>query len=429
MTKVLQAEQVNRPRRVCYVCTWNALGGSETLILRHLNWLRREGRDGIIISPTGAMSESFRDSASAFIELTEAQADEASMSDEEVSRRNDEVAAAVGLLSPCHFVVLNEDGLYLASELAARIKGSAVSVYLVFDDIFGPERLRILDDMNEAGMVIAMNEGCLEGHRRRYGYRFSRSSLIPLPMVLPELPAVAGARQECVVLTVARLVDMKGYIEGLIFDFAVISRSADVPCRLVIVGEGPLSDRFEDVAAEAGIRDRVEFAGAVPYGRLNDWYKRADIYVGMGTTILEASAMGLPAIIANAHTREFISPGLFSSDDQLGLGEPFCGKAATPGRTFLGDLIASAEKRRKEGAAGRSKVIAQFETEKVMHMFISHLRDNAFVLSGMARPKSRASFPLLRKLVKRTFGYHPLIMRLGRSISRLASRGFGRARF
>lgn len=429
MPKLRRAEQVNSPRRVCYICTWNALGGSETLILRHLNWLQREGRRGIVVSPAGAMSESFRNSASLFIELTEAQADEASMSTEELSRRNDEVADAIGLQEPCHFVALNEDGLYFASELAGRIKGSAVSVYLVFDDIYGPDKLSILDQMNDVGMVIAMNEGCLEGHRRRYGYRFSSSHLTPLPMALPDLPAIAKAGQECVILTVARLVDMKGYIEGLIKDYASIARSTTIPSRLVIVGEGPLRGRFEKIAADAGIRDRVEFAGSVPYASLNDYYRRAHVYVGMGTTVLEASAVGLPAVIATAHTRDFISPGLFSSDDRLELGETFSGKPIVQGRLLLKELIESRETREREGVAGRLKVIAQFETDRVMQRFISHLETNAYLLSDMTRPKSRASFKALRKLIKRSFRYHPMIMWLGRSVSRLAGRVLRSARF
>ena len=139
--------------------------------------------------------------------------------------------------------------------------------------------------------------------------------------------------------------------------------------------------------------------------------------------------MGLPAVIATAHTRDFVSPGLFSSDDRLELGETYPGKPIVPGRLLLKELIESRETREREGVAGRTKVIAQFETDRVMQRFISHLEANAYLLSNMTRPKSRVSFKALRKLIKRTFGYHPMIMSLGRSVTRLAGRVLRSARF
>jgi hypothetical protein len=405
-------------RRICYVCTWNYLGGTETLILRHLRWLRQNGYVGMVISPLGVMSDAYQAAASMFVELSEAQADHISMTDHDLASRDDQIADAIGRDKPCHFIVFNLDGLHLAAELCSRVDGSAVSVHLVFDDIFGPERFEPLEEMNERGMVIAMNEGCLEGHRKKFGYKLESSVLVPLPMVIPEAVRIPHDDTECIILTVARLVEMKGYVEGLINDFADIARASKVPCRLLVVGDGPLRPEFERAARRTGLGHRIEFIGSVPYAELHAYYARADIYVGMGTTLLEAAAAGVPAIIATAFTARFVTPGLFGRVSGLGLGEPFSGMAQVPGREILRNLVESPQARKAAGADGRAKVVAQFDQDVVMREFLRQLDLNACQIGLFPRPKHDVPFPLARSYVKRIFGYHPWVMWLGRKISR-----------
>ena len=77
--------------------------------------------------------------------------------------------------------------------------------------------------------------------------------------------------------------------------------------ELVLVGEGENRQRLERLAAELGVGDRVRFAGAVPYRRIQDYYARADIfamatyYEGFCIPVLEAMASGLPAVVCDTN--------------------------------------------------------------------------------------------------------------------------------
>ena len=51
-------------------------------------------------------------------------------------------------------------------------------------------------------------------------------------------------------------------------------------------------------AATTIILDRFHLHGIVPYDQLPNFFARANVFVGMGTAMLEASASGLPAICA-----------------------------------------------------------------------------------------------------------------------------------
>jgi glycosyltransferase involved in cell wall biosynthesis len=82
-----------------------------------------------------------------------------------------------------------------------------------------------------------------------------------------------------------------------------IARLNDV--MLDIVGTGPEQVRLERLANELGIRERVNFLGAVHHPDLPQYYRRAALNVlssrheGLGMVTLEAGACGLPTVSTN----------------------------------------------------------------------------------------------------------------------------------
>ncbi|WP_236744075.1 glycosyltransferase [Marinobacter similis] len=103
----------------------------------------------------------------------------------------------------------------------------------------------------------------------------------------PDIPA------EPYIVNVARLVPQKGHAL-LLEAFA----KAQLPQKLVIVGQGPLRQELEQHAEALGIADRVIFAGqrSNPY----PWMKNAELFVlaseyeGLGIVLTEALACGTP---------------------------------------------------------------------------------------------------------------------------------------
>lgn len=136
----------------------------------------------------------------------------------------------------------------------------------------------------------------------------------------PDIP------DEPYIINVARLVPQKGHAL-LLEAFA----NADLSCKLVIVGQGPLRQELEQHAQTLGIGDRVIFAGqrANPY----PWMKAADLFVlaseyeGLGIVLTEALACGTP---------------ILSTDSRGGVRDVFRGELAnfltgsTPGELAEG---------------------------------------------------------------------------------------------
>jgi glycosyltransferase involved in cell wall biosynthesis len=103
---------------------------------------------------------------------------------------------------------------------------------------------------------------------------------------------------ELVVGTIARLSQVKN-LEVLIDALARV-RSAGLPARAIIVGDGPRRAALESAVPEAGVTGAVHFLGHREDARR--WLAGCDVYVncsiseGVSLTILEAMAAGLPVV-------------------------------------------------------------------------------------------------------------------------------------
>jgi len=105
------------------------------------------------------------------------------------------------------------------------------------------------------------------------------------------------------VLFAGRLVDSKG-CDQLLRAMQLVQRSRP-ECSLVIIGDGPLRPRLEQMARELALR-QVNFLSTQPPGLVRYWMNRARVFCvpsitvdsgaseGFGMVFAEAQAMGLP---------------------------------------------------------------------------------------------------------------------------------------
>jgi len=170
-----------------------------------------------------------------------------------------------------------------------------------------------------------------------------------------------------VILHVARLVEVKG-TRYLMRAFANLARRYD-GVQLLIIGDGPLRRPLQALAASAGIRDRVEFLGALPHADVLSWMRKAAMLVlpgirtatgraeGLGMVLLEAAATGLPIIGSRVGgIPECILEG------RTGFLVPERDDAALAER--MGELLEDTVKRRQMGTEGRALVERRFDIHR-----------------------------------------------------------------
>jgi glycosyltransferase involved in cell wall biosynthesis len=144
----------------------------------------------------------------------------------------------------------------------------------------------------------------------------ARCAIVPLGTDLGRPAAVCSTEARAlqarfgprIVLSVGRLVYYKG------FDY-LIRAMARVDGRLLIVGDGPLRGELEQIAAAAGVQEKVVFLGTVD--DVVPFYQACDVFVlpsvsrneAYGIVQLEAMACGKPVVNTNlASGVRFVSP-------------------------------------------------------------------------------------------------------------------------
>lgn len=164
--------------------------------------------------------------------------------------------------------------------------------------------------------------------------------------------------------TVARLAPQKG-LATLLRAFALLEEqlAGAFDVKLVLVGDGPLLSELQALAGQLGIAPRVIFTGM--RRDIPELLHSFDIFVlpslteGLPLTVLEAMAAGLPVVASRVGG---IPEAVL--DGQTGF-------LVTPGQDAalaekLGCLVQQPERRRRMGAAGRQRVLAEFTAQSMV---------------------------------------------------------------
>lgn len=105
-----------------------------------------------------------------------------------------------------------------------------------------------------------------------------------------------------VVIFVSRLIQLKR-VDLLIKAFAQATQGTQA--SLLILGDGPKRQEWEEVARQTGIAERIRFEGFIQPADLAEWYATADLFVlpsideTWSVVALEALASGIPAIVTD----------------------------------------------------------------------------------------------------------------------------------
>lgn len=123
------------------------------------------------------------------------------------------------------------------------------------------------------------------------------------------------------ILTITRFkFPAKGYLLGLIDTFGKLSaKYPDIQLKIIGDGKGKklVLDKIKSLPVD--IQQKIEHIGNVPYDNLKEYFEMAHVFVGMGTTLLDAAGYALPGIVATAYQTGDLSVGLFSQNyDNLG---------------------------------------------------------------------------------------------------------------
>ncbi len=209
--------------------------------------------------------------------------------------------------------------------IAARLTGASWSMTLHGQADFGrPSDTRLAPKIRSARFVCCVCDYGRQQAIRAAGPQVAdRIHLVPCGLDLDAFPATtAGDRKEpptdqrpIELLTVGRLSPEKGH-EFLLEALATLRRK-NLPVTCTLIGDGPRQQFLRDRAAELGVTSHLHFAGSVGQDRIQDLYRRADVFVlpslaeGLPVVLLEAMALQRPVVASRiAGIPELVQDGV-----------------------------------------------------------------------------------------------------------------------
>lgn len=174
--------------------------------------------------------------------------------------------------------------------------------------------------------VIFMDSDCLESAEKFYKMQIDRNAIVRVSYAISELDENTvknrSKREQFHLMSVSRFdFAFKGYQLGLIKIFdKLVELCPNI--RLTVIGTDEVGDNDEIYAKqleslEPAIKERIEWIKRVDYEQLGKYLSKANVYIGMGSTILDASRLGVPSLIMAYGTYDIETLGYFAQHSDI----------------------------------------------------------------------------------------------------------------
>lgn len=183
--------------------------------------------------------------------------------------------------------------------------------------------------------LLMMDENISDAIYKKYKLKVKPSEILQLPYEPTSKVKIWNGTFEkpYSVLTICRAdFPFKSYVLGLVDAIASINKN-NIVAKLTIVSYGK---DLDVIKGKIKGKNYIKLIQETKYNDLENMYLDSDIYVGMGSTAIEASNYGLPVILANVNNDKFVSCGYFyENPTQKGIFK----YNAKPGICYLNQLI------------------------------------------------------------------------------------------
>lgn len=146
----------------------------------------------------------------------------------------------------------------------------------------------------KSGNIFGMDEQTTNTAIRYYNNQIPRPEIVRIPVNCVDVMKRKTDHDSFNILSIARAeFPFKGYLLGLVDLFAEL-KEKHPRITLTIVSFGrDIKQLEEKIESVSQYKDDIVLIGKTDFDMLEVYYRKADIYIGMGTTILDAAVRGI----------------------------------------------------------------------------------------------------------------------------------------
>lgn len=144
--------------------------------------------------------------------------------------------------------------------------------------------------------VVFMNEAVRNSVAGSFDHRYLTSPICPIILTDPGIRTINP--DPMLIVSVGRLARDKTYNLYMLEVIRTLRQRGFPDVRWNVYGEGDLSSVMREKIIAYNLQNTVQMKGNVPYERFCEAVGRAKVFVGMGTSLIEAGLYGVPGVIA-----------------------------------------------------------------------------------------------------------------------------------
>ncbi|BAO79990.1 glycosyltransferase [Serpentinimonas raichei] len=167
--------------------------------------------------------------------------------------------------------------------------------------------------------IVFYNEATKINYAHHFSRDYAESKILPIGIQVPAeiFPYKSNSME---IVSLGNLVNFKTYNEHTIKTLPHLLKKFPL-IKYKIYGTGEMKHYLVNLVRKLNLDNSVEFCGAVEYSRFQETLKNSALFVGSGTSLIEAASFGIPAVVGIESIDEPLTYGFISDIEGLSYNE------------------------------------------------------------------------------------------------------------
>lgn len=219
------------------------------------------------------------------------------------------------------------------------------------------------------GATLFPSESIVQAAEQAYKTSLTKAKILPLGINLSRYTNCNGSKKTHRIISIGRLVNFKTYNRHVISLLPQLRQFGDYEYH--IYGSGPELNNLQKLARDHRVFEYVHFKGETSYESLPEILNGSFCFVGSGTSIIEASAAGIPSIIGIESSQTPYSSGFFCEITGYSYNESYASANRVNYFNLLKELHDLTDDQFNQLCARHKEKARQFDISVTSKQFIS----------------------------------------------------------
>jgi 1,2-diacylglycerol 3-alpha-glucosyltransferase len=156
--------------------------------------------------------------------------------------------------------------------------------------------------------ILFFNEISKEYYNQKFSNKFENSIVTPIGIDITKYTSNFSAKQNNRVVSIGRLTKWKKYNHNMI-EVIHSLKQKNVLIRYDCYGDGEELELLKEKVNYFNLNDLITFHPSIPYNQFQEVINNSLMFIGAGTSLIEASACGLPSLIGIENEKKPVTYG------------------------------------------------------------------------------------------------------------------------